>query len=50
MEACIGYPQEDDEYLTKNSAQFHEHLGYRRIGEVPALVQYGVDGEDYWNS
>lgn len=33
MEACIGYPQEDDEYLTKNSAQFHEHLGYRRIGE-----------------
>lgn len=34
MEACIGYPQEDDEYLTKNSAQFHEHLGYRRIGEL----------------
>ena len=33
MEACIGYPEEDDEYLTKNSAQFHEHLGYRMIGE-----------------
>ena len=33
MEACIGYPQEDDEYLTKNSAQFHEHLGYRMVGE-----------------
>lgn len=33
MEACVGYPEEDDEYLTKNSAQFHEHLGYRRIGE-----------------
>ena len=27
--ACIGYPEEDDEYLTKNSKQFHEHLGYR---------------------
>ena len=33
MEACIGYPEEDDEYLTKNSAQFHEHLGYRMVGE-----------------
>ena len=31
--ACIGYPIEEDAYLTKNSAQFHEHLGYRRIGE-----------------
>ena len=31
--ACIGYPEEDDEYLTKNSKQFHEHLGYRLIGE-----------------
>lgn len=30
--ACIGYPEEDDEYLTKNSAQFHEHLGYRLAG------------------
>ena len=26
-------PEEDDEYLTKNSKQFHEHLGYRLIGE-----------------
>ena len=31
--ACIGYPEEDDEYLTKNSAQFHAHLGYRMVGE-----------------
>lgn len=30
--ACIAYPLEDDEYLTKNSAQFHEHLGYRQVG------------------
>ena len=27
--ACIGYPEVEDEYLTKNSKQFHEHLGYR---------------------
>ena len=31
--ACIGYPEVDDEYLTKNSERFHEHLGYRLIGE-----------------
>ena len=31
--ACIGYPVEEDEYLTKNSAQFHAHLGYRFVGE-----------------
>lgn len=31
--ACIGYPEIEDEYLTKNSAQFHKHLGYRMVGE-----------------
>ena len=31
--ACIGYPEEDDEYLTKNSAQFHEHLGFKLKGK-----------------
>lgn len=31
--ACIGYPEVEDEYLTKNSAQFHTHLGYRMVGE-----------------
>ncbi len=30
--ACIGYPKEEDEYLTKNSAQFHEHLGFLQAG------------------
>ncbi len=30
--ACIGYPIEEDAYLTKNSAQFHEHLGYVTVG------------------
>lgn len=30
--ACIGYPEKEDEYLTENSAQFHEHLGYRMAG------------------
>ncbi len=30
--ACIGYPDKDDEYLTTNSADFHAHLGYIRVG------------------
>lgn len=31
--ACIAYPETEDEYLTKDSVRFHEHLGYRMIGE-----------------
>ncbi|MCR5778584.1 MAG: GNAT family N-acetyltransferase [Lachnospiraceae bacterium] len=30
--ACIGYPEKEDEYLTANSAEFHEHLGYKLVG------------------
>lgn len=33
LNACIGYPVIEDEYLTKNSVQYHEHLGYRFVGE-----------------
>lgn len=33
LNACIGYPEVEDEYLTKNSADFHAHLGYRLVGE-----------------
>lgn len=31
--ACIGYPQEEDEYLNYNSARFHAHLGFVKVGE-----------------
>lgn len=31
--ACIGYPEEEDEYLNKNSAEFHRHLGFVKVGE-----------------
>lgn len=31
--ACIGYPEADDEYLNKNSAQFHAHMGFSKVGE-----------------
>ena len=31
--ACIGYPDTEDEYLTRNSADFHKHLGFEKVGE-----------------
>lgn len=31
--ACIGYPVTEDKYLTKNSAEFHAHLGFSKVGE-----------------
>ena len=33
MNACIAYPETEDEHLDKNSAEFHAHLGYRMVGE-----------------
>ncbi len=33
MNACIAYPPEDDEYLDRNSVEFHRHMGYRLVGE-----------------
>ena len=32
VNACIAHPTVPDEYLTLNSEQFHEHLGYRVVG------------------
>lgn len=31
--ACIAYPEKDDEYLTSNSADFHNHLGFTIVGK-----------------
>lgn len=33
LNACIGSPETEDEYLTKNSIEFHAHMGYRMVGE-----------------
>ena len=49
--ACIGYPQAEDEYLTRNSARFHEHLGFGRHlpqlrVQVRPLVRHDLDGKD----
>ena len=33
LNSCIGYPAgDDDEYLTRNSAEFHAHMGYSMVG------------------
>lgn len=33
MYACITYPKEEDQYLSKDSAQFHAHMGFEKVGE-----------------
>ncbi len=33
MEACIGVPEVEDEHLTRNSEEYHTHIGYRLVGE-----------------
>ena len=33
LNACIGYPETEDEHLTMNSIQFHTHMGYRFVGK-----------------
>ncbi len=33
LNACISYKDENDEYLTKDSVNFHRHLGYKTIGK-----------------
>lgn len=32
LNACIGYPEKEDEHLTMNSIQFHAHMGYEMVG------------------
>ena len=42
MNACIAVPEKDDEYLTRNSVEFHRHLGYRMVGEfIQAGYKFG---------
>lgn len=31
--ACIARTDKEDEYLNNNSPEFHEHLGYKTVGE-----------------
>ncbi len=33
LNACIGYPDEEDEHLTFASVKFHEKMGYLMVGE-----------------
>lgn len=32
LNACIGYPETPDPYLTDDSVRFHRHLGYHMVG------------------
>lgn len=33
LNACIACPERPDEYLTRDSVEFHSRLGYRLVGE-----------------
>lgn len=44
--ASIAYPIEEDEYLTKNSMQFHEHMGFRLNAE---FVKSGYKFSRWYN-
>ena len=33
LDACITDPAIEDEYVTKNSVQYHTHLGYHMVGK-----------------
>lgn len=33
LNACIACTEKEDEYLTNASVHYHEHLGYRMVGE-----------------
>lgn len=33
MYACVAFPETADEFLTTNSADFHLHLGFKKVGE-----------------
>lgn len=32
VNACIAYTEQEDEYLNKNSMEFHAHMGYSLVG------------------
>lgn len=46
LNACIAYLDVEDQYLTHNSVQFHEHMGYRLVGE---FYQCGYKSGRWYN-
>lgn len=46
LNACIAYLEIEDQYLTHNSVRFHEHMGYRLVGE---FYQCGYKGGRWYN-
>ena len=34
LNACIGYAETEDEYLTKDSEKFHERMGFVKTAQV----------------
>ncbi|MFQ8952890.1 MAG: phosphinothricin acetyltransferase [Oscillospiraceae bacterium] len=46
MYACIGYPDNEDEYLTKNSAEFHSHIGFVQVAN---FINAAISSRRWYN-
>ena len=46
LNACIAYLETENEFLTHNSIRFHEHMGYRLVGE---FYQCGYKSGHWYN-
>ena len=44
--SCIGDPLQEDEYLTRNSELFHQHLGFTKVG---TFYKCGYKFNRYYN-
>lgn len=50
LNACIGYPEVEDGYLTADSV-FHTHVGYHMVGEFHKCgYKHGMDGKMDWGT
>ena len=50
--ACIAYPEKEDQFLTRDSVKFHSRLGYQKVAEFHQCAykfgtwyKYGLDGK-----
>lgn len=46
VNACIAVPETEDAHLSRNSVEFHTHMGYRLVGE---FYQCGYKFDTWYN-
>lgn len=49
MYACIAYPQHENPYLTTNSVEFHNHMGFEQVGRFHSCAsKFGLWFDVVW--